>query len=196
VAVQFSTTERLACRRTADRVGIRAAGKVVVAGDPRPWGSHCCRDSGDPQGARAMRKTARGRGGDLLRCRAMAGAHVGARIAVCAYSPRRALRGADRAEKLGETFMVILMCRRSPACRGLGTNAPQVLQRTAELIPNQLRFSAPPTLHPVGTNPPNPVWGDPLLRGGDLLSDGSPRVEWTSWSRRWESPGCRRRRCR
>jgi hypothetical protein len=46
--------------------------------------------------------------------------------------------------------MVILMCRRSPACRGRGANTPQVLQRTAEVIPNQLRFSAPPTLQPWG----------------------------------------------
>ena len=58
--------------------------------------------------------------------------------------------------------MVILMCRRSPARRGLGANAPQVLQRTAELIPNRLRFSAPLTLHPVGTYPPNPVRASPL----------------------------------
>ena len=47
--------------------------------------------------------------------------------------------------------MVIPMCRRSKACRGLGAGAPGVLQRTAELIPNQLRFSAPPTLHPLTT---------------------------------------------
>ena len=45
--------------------------------------------------------------------------------------------------------MVIPMCRRSPACRGLGADTPGVLQRTAELIPNQLRFSVPPTLHPL-----------------------------------------------
>ena len=49
--------------------------------------------------------------------------------------------------------MVIPMCRRSPACRGLGADAPGVLQRTAELIPNQLRFSAPPTLHPEALIP-------------------------------------------
>jgi hypothetical protein len=30
---------------------------------------------------------------------------------------------------------------------GLRANAPGALQRTAELIPNQLRFSAPATLH-------------------------------------------------
>lgn len=34
--------------------------------------------------------------------------------------------------------MVIPMCRRSPACRGVGADTPGVLQRTAELIPNQL----------------------------------------------------------
>jgi len=45
---------------------------------------------------------------------------------------------------------VILMCRRSPARRGLGANAPQVLQRAAELIPDQLKFSAPSRLHPWG----------------------------------------------
>jgi hypothetical protein len=39
--------------------------------------------------------------------------------------------------------MVILMCRRSPACEGLGANAPGVLQRTAELIPNQLNSQHP-----------------------------------------------------
>jgi hypothetical protein len=44
--------------------------------------------------------------------------------------------------------MVILMCRRSPARKGLGANAPRVLQRTAELIPNLLRFSAIHRLHP------------------------------------------------
>jgi hypothetical protein len=40
--------------------------------------------------------------------------------------------------------MVILMCRRSPACMGVEAKAPGVLRRTAELIPNQLnsqRFS-------------------------------------------------------
>jgi len=42
--------------------------------------------------------------------------------------------------------------RRSPARKGVGANAPQALQRTAELIPNQLKFSAPSTLHP---------WGEP-----------------------------------
>jgi len=47
--------------------------------------------------------------------------------------------------------MVILMCRRSPARRGRGANAPQVLQRTAELIPNQLRFSALSRLHLRGS---------------------------------------------
>jgi hypothetical protein len=57
-------------------------------------------------------------------------------------------KGADRVEKLCETVMVILMCRRPPARRGLGANAPQVLQRTAELIPNQLKFSAPRRLPP------------------------------------------------
>jgi len=45
---------------------------------------------------------------------------------------------------------VILTCRRSPTRRGLGANAPQVLQRAAELIPNQLKFSASPRLHPCG----------------------------------------------
>jgi hypothetical protein len=49
--------------------------------------------------------------------------------------------------------MVIPTCRRSPACRGLGADAPGVLQRAAELIPNQLRFSAPPTLHPLALIP-------------------------------------------
>jgi hypothetical protein len=34
--------------------------------------------------------------------------------------------------------------------RGLGANAPRVLRRTAEPIPNQLSFSAAPTLHPGG----------------------------------------------
>jgi hypothetical protein len=34
--------------------------------------------------------------------------------------------------------MVILTCRRSPACRGVEAKAPEVLRRTAELIPNQL----------------------------------------------------------
>jgi len=34
--------------------------------------------------------------------------------------------------------MVILTCRRSPACRGVEAKAPEVPQRTAELIPNQL----------------------------------------------------------
>jgi hypothetical protein len=51
--------------------------------------------------------------------------------------------------------MVILTCRRSPACRGLGANAPQVLQLTAELIPNQLRFPATPTLHLPAAHLPN-----------------------------------------
>ena len=60
--------------------------------------------------------------------------------------------------------MVILMCRRSPARRGLGADAPQVLQRTAELIPNQLKFSALPTLHPLGTSPPTPVWANRFAR--------------------------------
>jgi hypothetical protein len=35
------------------------------------------------------------------------------------------------------------MCRRSPACTGLGANAPEVLRRTAELIPNQLNSQHP-----------------------------------------------------
>ena len=61
------------------------------------------------------------------------------------------LKGAGRVEKLCGAIMVILMCRRSPARRGFGADAPQVLQRTAELIPNQLRFSALPTLHPCGS---------------------------------------------
>src|SRR5271168_3606660 len=34
---------------------------------------------------------------------------------------------------------------------GLGANAPRVLQRTAEM-PNQLKFSAPLTLHPWRLN--------------------------------------------
>jgi len=38
--------------------------------------------------------------------------------------------------------MVILTCRRSPACRGVEAKAPDVLQRTAEPIPKQLKFSA------------------------------------------------------
>jgi hypothetical protein len=54
---------------------------------------------------------------------------------------------------------VILMCRRSPARRGLGANAPQVLQRTAELIPDQLKFSASFTLHPCGVTHRNPARG-------------------------------------
>jgi len=59
-------------------------------------------------------------------------------------------RGADRVEKLAETVIVILMCQRPPARTGLGANAPQVLQRTAELVPNQLKFSAPRTIPSLG----------------------------------------------
>jgi hypothetical protein len=44
--------------------------------------------------------------------------------------------------------MMILMRRRSQAFKGPGGNAPRVLRRTAELIPNRLKFSALPTLHP------------------------------------------------
>jgi hypothetical protein len=61
---------------------------------------------------------------------------------------RQGFKVVGRVEKLSGAIMAILRCRRSPARRGLGANAPQVLQRTAELIPNQLRFSAPPRLHP------------------------------------------------
>ena len=73
--------------------------------------------------------------------------------------------------------MVIPMCRRSPACRGLGAHAPGVLQRTAELIPNQLRFSAPPTLHRVALTMSNRIRGEldstacPALLAVDVRSE-------------------------
>ena len=73
--------------------------------------------------------------------------------------------------------MVILMCRRSPARRGLGADAPQILQRTAELIPNQLKFSALPTLHPWGLARRIP-FGRTALRGlpALLVVDGFGRA--------------------
>ncbi len=53
--------------------------------------------------------------------------------------------------------MAIPTCGRSPAL-GLGANAPGVLQRAAELIPDQLRYSAQVTLHPM-------CWPQRPLRG-------------------------------
>ncbi len=67
-------------------------------------------------------------------------------------------------DKLCETVMVILMCRRAPARRGLGVNTPQVPQRTAELVPNQLRFSTPPTLHLWGLTRRIPFGAAPFAR--------------------------------
>jgi len=55
--------------------------------------------------------------------------------------------------------MVILNRRRSPARRGLGANAPRVRQRTAEHIPNQLKFSAPATVHRFAVTASSPPSG-------------------------------------
>jgi hypothetical protein len=63
---------------------------------------------------------------------------------------------------------VILMCRRSPARGGLGANAPQVLQRAAELIPNQLKLSAPPRLHPCGLTRMTVLSRPRSLEGGPI----------------------------
>jgi len=76
--------------------------------------------------------------------------------------------------------MVIPTCRRSPACKGVEAKAPEVLQRTAELIPNQLRFSAPSTLHPWGLTCRIPFGAPPFSRLQGLPAllavDGCRRV--------------------
>jgi hypothetical protein len=58
------------------------------------------------------------------------------------FSSTKGFKVAGRVEKLCRAIMVILTCRRSPACRGVEAKAPDVLQRTAEPIPKQLKFSA------------------------------------------------------
>ena len=74
--------------------GVRGAGKVVVAGDPRLVGTvPAVVEAVIPRGAGGVQKIARWGGHAQIRYRAAADAsHVGARMAVCAYSPRRASR--------------------------------------------------------------------------------------------------------
>lgn len=90
--------------------------------------------------------------------------------------------------------MVILMCGRSPERRGFGATAPEVRQRTAELIPNKLRFSAPPTLHPRRLTRRIPLGAEPLQTR--CLRSTIPSRPWESIASRFAAGKIRFRRSR
>jgi hypothetical protein len=73
--------------------GVHGARKVVVVGDPRAeWTVPAVVEAVIPRNAGGVQKSARWYGHAQIRYRPAARAHVGARMAVCAYSPSRANR--------------------------------------------------------------------------------------------------------
>jgi hypothetical protein len=61
---------------------------------------------------------------------------------------------------------------------GLEADAPRVLQQAAELVLNQLRFSTPSTLHPLGCRPLHSLVWDTVVTAGLPSTAG----------RRWRPP--------